>query len=66
MSTNPCPPGSTGGWCDPPKHHFDLWYPAHSTLACREAGVAMVYYRRVDCRKGGGIRFTVGGNRGSS
>ncbi|KAG0581916.1 hypothetical protein M758_3G020000 [Ceratodon purpureus] len=61
-ATNLCPPGSTGGWCNPPKHHFDLSYPAYATLARREGGVAPVNYRRVPCRKRGGVRFTVGGN----
>lgn len=45
-ATNLCPPGSTGGWCNPPSPHFDLPYPAFATLARREGGVAPVYYRR--------------------
>lgn len=45
-ATNLCPPGSEGGWCDPPRRHFDLSYPAYSNLARREGGVAPVYYRR--------------------
>lgn len=61
-ATNLCPPGSTGGWCDPPRSHFDLSMPAYSLLAKEEGGVAPVYFRRVPCQKKGGIRFTVGGN----
>ncbi|KAG0583234.1 hypothetical protein KC19_3G120000 [Ceratodon purpureus] len=61
-ATNLCPPGSTGGWCNPPRAHFDLPMPAFLTLARREGGVAPVYYRKVRCAKRGGIRFTIGGN----
>ncbi|XP_024380581.1 expansin-A11 [Physcomitrium patens] len=61
-ATNLCPPGSEGGWCDPPQHHFDLPMPAFTALAKREGGVVPIYYRRVRCAKQGGIRFTMGGN----
>lgn len=61
-ATNLCPPGSEGTWCDPPRHHFDLPMPAFLSLARQEGGVAPVYYRRVQCLKKGGIRFTMGGN----
>ena len=61
-ATNLCPPGSTDGWCNPPKNHFDLPMPAFLTLARQVGGVAPVYYRRVMCSRSGGIRFTMGGN----
>ncbi|KAG0554038.1 hypothetical protein KC19_12G058700 [Ceratodon purpureus] len=61
-ATNLCPPGSTGGWCNPPRHHFDLPMPAFNTLAKQVGGVAPVLFRRVPCQRKGGIRFTVGGN----
>lgn len=61
-ATNLCPSGSEGGWCNPPRSHFDLTMPAFLTLARREGGVAPVYYRKVKCAKRGGIRFTIGGN----
>ncbi|KAG0567829.1 hypothetical protein KC19_7G164700 [Ceratodon purpureus] len=61
-ATNLCPPGSTGGWCDPPRNHFDLPMPAFLTLARQNGGVAPVHYRRVPCQKKGGIQFTIGGN----
>ncbi|KAG0607310.1 hypothetical protein M758_8G018600 [Ceratodon purpureus] len=61
-ATNLCPPGSTGGWCNPPRAHFDLPMPAFLTLAQKTGGVAPVAFRRVRCLKKGGVRFTVGGN----
>ncbi|KAL2636066.1 hypothetical protein R1flu_007545 [Riccia fluitans] len=61
-ATNACPPGSEGGWCDPPKLHFDLSYPMFSQLAQPVAGVIPVKYKRVTCQKQGGIRFTMHGN----
>lgn len=45
-ATNLCPPGSTGGWCDPPHHHFDLSMPAFSNIAKYEGGVIPVFYKR--------------------
>lgn len=61
-ATNACPPGSEGGWCDPPKLHFDLAYPMFTTLAQAVGGVIPVQYKRVSCSKQGGIRFTISGN----
>ncbi|KAL2636055.1 hypothetical protein R1flu_007534 [Riccia fluitans] len=61
-ATNACPPGSEGGWCNPPKLHFDLSYPMFAQLAQRVAGVIPVKYRRVPCERQGGIRFTMHGN----
>jgi len=45
-ATNLCPPGSTGGWCNPPRAHFDLPMPAFLTLARKQGGVAPVFYRK--------------------
>ncbi|CAM6092626.1 unnamed protein product [Calypogeia fissa] len=61
-ATNNCPQGSFGGWCDYPKPHFDLAYPAFIQLAQPIGGVIPVQYKRVPCMKTGGIRFTPGGN----
>ncbi|KAL8526171.1 hypothetical protein ACS0TY_015407 [Phlomoides rotata] len=60
-ATNSCPSGGLG-WCNPPKEHFDLSQPAFLKIAEYKAGIVPVQYRRIPCKKNGGVRFKITGN----
>uniref|UniRef100_J3M5I6 Expansin n=2 Tax=Oryza brachyantha TaxID=4533 RepID=J3M5I6_ORYBR len=65
-ATNLCPadyakPSDDGGWCNPPRQHFDMSQPAWTSIAVYQAGIVPVKFLRVACQKTGGIRFTISG-----
>lgn len=66
-ATNLCPPNwseasDNGGWCNPPRKHFDMSKPAFMNIADWHAGIVPVMYRRVPCVSRTGIKFQFQGN----
>lgn len=50
-ATNLCPPNynlpsDNGGWCNPPRQHFDMAQPAWEVIGTYRAGIIPVQYRR--------------------
>ncbi|XP_065855040.1 expansin-A4-like [Euphorbia lathyris] len=60
---NPSLPNDNGGWCNHPREHFDIAKPVFAQLANHTAGIIPVDYRRVPCKRNGGIQFTINGNQ---
>ncbi|CAL0301402.1 unnamed protein product [Lupinus luteus] len=66
--TNFCAPNygldaeSGGGKCNEPKQHFVVPIETFEKIAIWNAGNMAVQYRRVKCRREGGIRYTITGS----
>ncbi|XP_021726118.1 expansin-A12-like [Chenopodium quinoa] len=61
-ATNFCPPNNQGGWCDPPRQHFDMAMPSFLRIARPgNEGIIPIVFRRVSCHRRGGVRFTMRG-----
>ncbi|CAL4916853.1 unnamed protein product [Urochloa decumbens] len=60
-ATNLCPPNSNGGWCGSGSPHFEMSQPAFEYIGSVQAGVIPVQYQRVQCKRSGGVRFSISG-----
>lgn len=53
-ATNLCPPNyalpnDDGGWCNPPRQHFDMAEPAWLKIGIYRGGIVPVNYQRLLC-----------------
>ncbi|GMH02886.1 hypothetical protein Nepgr_004725 [Nepenthes gracilis] len=55
-------PADYGGWCNFPREHFEMSEAAFTEIAQRKADIVPVQYRRANCYRLEGIRFTLMGN----
>lgn len=55
-------PADGGGHCNPPNNHFVLPIEAFEKIAIWKAANMPVHYRRIKCRKEGGVRFSLDGS----
>ncbi|XP_062205509.1 expansin-A28-like [Phragmites australis] len=65
-ATNLCPPNyalasDNGGWCNPPRPHFDMSQPAWEHIGIYRAGIIPILYQRVKCWRQGGVRLIITG-----
>ncbi|CAM0870840.1 unnamed protein product [Alopecurus aequalis] len=65
-ATNLCPannalPNDNGGWCNPPRPHFDMSQPTWLNIGIYKAGIIPILYQQVKCWRDGGVRFTITG-----
>ncbi|GLU19679.1 hypothetical protein SLE2022_359150 [Rubroshorea leprosula] len=66
-ATDFCPPNyglsaDYGGWCNFPKEHFEMSKAAFSEIAELRADIVPIQYKRVNCERAGGLRFTMSGS----
>ncbi|TVU48340.1 hypothetical protein EJB05_07974, partial [Eragrostis curvula] len=66
-ATNLCPPNwarpsDNGGWCNPPRVHFDMAQPAYERIGTYNSGIIPVLFQQVKCWREGGLRFKMGGS----
>ncbi|KAL6902377.1 hypothetical protein ACP4OV_005253 [Aristida adscensionis] len=66
-ATNVCPPNwalpsDRGGWCNPPRAHFDMAQPAWERIGVYKAGIIPILYQQVQCWRQGGVRIKLEGS----
>ncbi|MFJ4685476.1 RlpA-like double-psi beta-barrel domain-containing protein [Streptomyces sp. NPDC088789] len=64
--TNLCPPNwylssDNGGWCNPPRRHFELSQPAYSRIAEIRSGIVPISFAEADADSTAPMRYTMNG-----